>query len=133
MTNRVIKLRVWDKNLNHFLIEHGNHYGYDGHFYEATNILAGVYKNLIIQQFTTLLDKNDKEIYEGDIVKWTEQLEWQYGKYPTETYIGKVIWCAFGFDIKVGKRLKGFHNNHLCNDYRYEIIGNIFENPYLIK
>jgi len=75
-----------------------------------------------IMQFTGLHDKNDKEIYEGDIYQW------------------------FGFEAKNGKQIRvkrinivKFEINDLyylsnrINQVGVEIIGNIYENKELIE
>ena len=80
--NRKIKFRVWDKTTNEFL---------DNEYFKITgngnveNYLTENEndKNCVIQQFTGLLDKNEKEIYEGDILKL----------YYTDPLIGFVKFC----------------------------------------
>ena len=76
-----------------------------------------------IMQFTGLKDKNDKEIYEGDILQWNA-----YG------YISKrletVKWFRSGwwyFDKE--DALTTIERDVLAR----EVIGNIHENPELLK
>ena len=68
-----------------------------------------------LMQFTGLKDKNGKEMYEGDVVKW----------YISEVVeVGEIV-----FDTGY------FWMNHIWNDWlrgRYEVIGNIHENPNLL-
>jgi len=74
----------------------------------------------ILMQYTGLKDKNGKEIYEGDVVK---EGEFKY----------IIQWGAAGFMIRgIGVR----HSEYITSfDFlnEYEIIGNIYENPELIK
>ena len=78
--------------------------------------------NKSLGQFTGLLDRNDKEIYEGDIVKdinhdnkadiFTGEVKFEWGKW----HIGSI--SLFNL-LDVGDVV--------------EIIGNIYENPELLK
>ena len=68
----------------------------------------------VLMQFTGLLDKNRKEIYEGDILSVGFQKGEVYWHEEYAMYIGK--------DIGASHEWKGG-----------EIIGNIYENPELIK
>ena len=64
-----------------------------------------------LMQFTGLKDKNGKEIYEGDIVRW-------------EQFKDEIIFRDGFFQGR----------NLILTDWsRAEIIGNIYENPELLK
>lgn len=86
----------------------------------------------IIQQFTGLKDSNEKDVYEGDILKynvWEDydghklhnqifSVLWNDGMFAWQLYIGKEVWCR---------------GSDLTSDFKFEIIGNIYENPELVK
>ena len=67
-----------------------------------------------ISQFTGLCDKNNKEIYEGDKLKYSFELF-------KEFIPGSVIFNRGSFDF-LGYPLRTFQTN------QYEIIGNIYDN-----
>ncbi len=86
-------------------------------------------------QFTNRLDKNGKEIWEGDIVSWTRN-EWvglgtSDEKWSEVTSIGKIVFLDTGF--WVDKESMGWEGEELWNWDKLMVIGNVFENPELIK
>lgn len=79
-------------------------------------------------QFTGLLDKNGKEIYEGDILRFHQLVLFsrKEGK-KYETTEAEVVWYEgyglSGFTLKV----TGKHHLHSLDATKGEIIGNIYE------
>ena len=70
---------------------------------------------LVIEQYTGLKDKNGKEIYEGDIVEWQSHIIHR----EAVVFSDGVFWATSIPLYEVAKNA--------------EVIGNIMENPELIK
>ena len=109
---RIIKFRAWDN--------HKGAWCKDG---EILLTLDGDWRSnfgehedgIELQQFTGLLDKNEKEIYEGDILS---------GRNKNDSVI--VIFEKGCFQMNNGFELKhGIPHR--------KVIGNIYENPELLK
>ncbi len=114
MSNRTIKFRVWDETINKFL-ENG-----EGLCLEE--MYGGFGGQTVSQQFTGLLDKNGKEVYEGDILK-------TFGARYSIEYNSEIA----GFSLVEGKRSLGHIGALNSRRDWFEIIGNIFENPDLLS
>ena len=132
---REIKFRAWDKQNNKYFREccwlsfcpNGIRFMWTDS--ETDNMMVTELNDYELMQFTGLKDKNGKEIYEGDIVKYTVDL----GGGSKKTYIGQVLWNSEWacWDIVSGP----IHEFDWVKIARngYEVIGNIYENPELLE
>lgn len=88
------------------------------------------FKNAILMQSTGLLDKNDKEIFEGDVVKNGKNVMCMKRHDTLGFYVeqkGEVQFIADGMD------LEEFEEDAKEIADSIEIIGNIYENPELLE
>lgn len=148
---RQIKFRVWSKIKKQFIqnwwigeIKNANFnnglIGFNTDTFNTEDYIDSEdfhINNCVIQQFTGLIDKNNKEIYEGDIVKTDpEHITLKLTSDPTEYTAGIVKFIRQGFNI--GQKNIGSVEMHEyaacdCCPCGLEIIGNIFENKELLN
>lgn len=116
---REIKFRAWSKNENKFVDDFiidrlGNEYQYNKCEFWGDD------RDVVVMQYTGLKDKNDEEIYEGDIVRRYINSRGKMYKSNFERNIIPVVFENFAWNIRK-------------QTDRLEIIGNIYENPEIIK
>lgn len=118
---REIKFRAWYKNKIWYMpdtMKDGKHSPISQFWEWVCCKKPKSNEDVFIMQFTDLLDKNGKEIYENDICKvkggWS-------GNVITEMYYlyNHHFWVEVEDNIEQGAT--------------YEIIGNIYENPELLE
>lgn len=122
---REIKFRVWNPNANKFVAYAGVN-EMPLHEAGALTLKVPVYE---ILQYTGLKDKNGVEIYEGDIVRLTD--DWD------NESVHKVEYCAEydypAFDVKPHIDAESNGLSHFMATGEIEVIGNIWEHEELLS
>ena len=112
--SREIKLSAWD-------IRDKKMVAFESRDYDELD--AWIYpmnERWIPMQYTGLKDKNDKEVYEGDIVKCFVSVQ----RKEPEEFVGSVKFVDGSFMCRY----------YLGQHYKEsEVIGNIYENPELLN
>jgi uncharacterized phage protein (TIGR01671 family) len=120
---RTIKFRVWDKVPEKMIYLNDIHdslmFFRDGNasYYSLKNGSGGDEYELM--QSTGLLDKNGKEIYEGDLV-------YHKGKNPKE-HTFEVVWKEYKWHFNEGKTGGHPFRQFINHPENFEVIGNIYE------
>ncbi len=134
---RTIKFRVWNKKTQSWIYGPNNLDSVDGVNLVGETILLGCFlagvsvedlNEIVALQYVGKKDKNGKSIFEGDIIRIP----------TTDQFTGEAI-CRHGavyYDESFAQyRFKGNETTHTLFgvDTFGEIIGNIFDNPALLK
>ena len=132
---REIKFRAWDSVQGIMLpVERINFREGTVSLNEGDNSVTDTSEMFQLMQYTGLKDRDDKEIYEGDLLEL--ECDCDPGDYAVckhEPWVGKVVWHqeTASFELK-GSGEFGFVE--FKDDYQdlYRVIGNIHDNHELL-
>jgi uncharacterized phage protein (TIGR01671 family) len=139
LMRRELKFKVWDQSEHRMSYWDGiyNHIKQSG---GAIDLYFGDDQEMIMLQYIGLKDKAGNEIYEGDIVKISE--DWHF----RESELAIIEYHQYGIPSIVQRYLKnakgqGDYNFDYIRDGAlsssggsyYLVVGNIYENPELVK
>lgn len=116
---REIKFRAWNESSNEMspLTQITFSGGGTWSVEKGKGVSLEFQPHIKVMQYTGLKDKNGKEIYEGDVVK----------KYMSD---GQFLHAPFA--VLYQSEVCGFNINGK-KSHSYEVIGDIYQNPELIK
>ena len=123
--NRQIKFRAWEKPQYNDNADGSPAISFSGRMWTDNDpkfwasCLMNKKDEYILMQFTGLLDKNGKEIYEGDLIKYSIHGDIQ--TMPLEVEM---------FNLVVGINESDAYMR--IDEDSIEVIGNIYENPTLL-
>lgn len=149
--NRQIKFRIWNTHKRVWL--DSSSFAVDGNGF-LLNVNLGRHEcvvnsnynasqdTYVIQYNTGLKDKNGKEIYEGDIIRYGSTVQYYESvvSYRPPYFIGKNFFYKYDNDVIWGKKgLEAFNQGLYRADMNFtnfnyiEVIGNLFENEDLLN
>lgn len=153
---RITKFRIWNKELKTMDYDGGIYDLFDSDIHDCkylclNKFILDISDKFNLMQFTGTHDKDGREIYEGDLVKWKEQIDKDESVKTNEYILGLVLWnreeCRFVvsqitkgiWTYKVGDSLFEHDTEfYSYNDAEFdwkdlEVVGNIYENPDLYE
>lgn len=120
--SREIKFRAWDERFSSMfeceqIIKASADSGMVSGYFDGSGCPKS--ENDSLMQYTGLKDKNGVKIFEGDVVKVTDSKSLWIVDFDAPSFIVQIV--------------SGGITANLYSDLVYEVIGNIYENPELLK
>jgi uncharacterized phage protein (TIGR01671 family) len=142
MMNRVIKFRAWDgrefindyyNQINYIAINGGALVTVQYDDVCPEGVVYAEPKRVTLMQFTGLHDKNGVEIYEGDIVHWghIKGYEECLPRKAVVEFSPDLTFSTFNLERNNKFRFGSFAYRN--TESAVEVIGNIYQNPELLK
>lgn len=127
---REIKFRAWDKNKNKMYQVRGINFDNEDLWLKIneTQIMGANLFEVELMQYTGLKDKNGKEIYKGDILQFYNDVD-----YIIKPGYAKVVFKDGAFCCKHFRYGTEYLANMDMSDMDITVVGNIYENPELLK
>lgn len=121
------KFRMWNRITSQLHLVDGLYFDdKEAEYVDDDNVLRFIgFKNIELMQSTGLKDKNDKEIFEGDILDYK-------GRKALVRWHGSYASFIYRFVDELQKRNTEWKPLYLAY-MKCEIIGNIYENPELLE
>ena len=139
---RAIKFRIWSQLRNNYLTKGMSllDIADDGGSLEWPLMIRE--SGNVFEQYTGVNDINEKEIYEGDIVKYArsklESVESPKGVFSNRLIelgedIGEIAFIEFQYVVSFDHKRSDDIEKLGYYPHRFEVIGNIHENPELLE
>ena len=141
MENRIIKFRAWDGEKKEMIAFPNYAIGFE----HEENVIAfdydkvGDYYEMELMQFTGLVDKNGRDIYEGDIIV-ANCAPSGADKRSIKKRKCIIEWCELhhGWSLSIidhvkGEKWKTSYTEYGRNGNAFEVVGNIYENQDILE